>query len=252
MKRYAVPTLMLLSLMFQACGPSKIDNQADLTSRIRNPPNVNSTDSSKIYAYCSSNSKAPLQAALSAVATPLGEVDIDLAYLKIMGLNSDFEEKEDYIQFFKWKGTADGIVYQDPTPLYFNVVSADTQTQLNAELFKSANWNQLAPAATYVAAEDMKTLIQKSWFRIELKDPYGDYDVIRMVVYSKDHKAKHSIDVLLPVFPAKPSEYAFEKDGSKRLETLQRLHPLRLKSGEEGNTSHFRSLALELCNPFDK
>ncbi len=254
MKRTTVPLLLIsMAMIFQACGPSKVENELDQASRIQNPPANDGLggSSSTIYAYCSQNSKAPLQVAASAVSTSLGEVDINYSYAKILALNSDFEENEDYIQFFKWKATSDGIVYQDPTPLYFHVVDEATRTPLTSQILRSANWNQLAGPATYVSATTVHELLEKAWFRIELKDPYGDFDVLRMNVYSKDHKAKYSIDVLLPVFPARPSEYAIERDGSPRSVALKKLHPLRSKSSEEGNLAHFRTLAVQLCRPFD-
>ncbi len=251
MNNLLVLALMIIAISFQGCGPSKVMNESDQASRIATTTTTSGTSSSdSVYTYCSKNEKGQLSLAVSAVGDALGGVDINLLYAKILAINTDFTESSDYIQFFKWKATADGIVYQEPTPLYFTFVSASSQVGLTVSPQKSANWDSMATAASYVSVANLEEFIDKAWMKIELKDPYGDYDVLRMVVYSKDHKAKHSLDVLMPVFDARPSAYAIEPDGRARSSALTAIHPLRESSGQESNTTHFKSLAAELCNPF--
>lgn len=173
---------------------------------------------SSTLAYCSLGSSTSSTVQLTAFIDANGQVRPDLMKIRFNSVNSKFyEEATSAIQIFRWKADSSNQVYLDSTALDLTVfrISDGAEVQTANHL----RWSSMRSSTS--------DKINQYVVRINLNDSVGEYDAIKIVLYSSSGQVIDTLDALLPVFESHPSTYAVDPAGGSRAAVLQALHPFK-------------------------
>ncbi|MFP5519849.1 MAG: hypothetical protein ACLGGX_08095 [Bdellovibrionia bacterium] len=233
--------LTSLSLL-AACGNKKQDEgTTDLGSRTT--PTEVSGQGQKAWAYCNTG-KGSTFSVRNKVATENNNIRNDLLWLKFSSLAESFKDNKTYIQMFRWKANSQEQTYLDPTPLSFKFVRNNAAITND---MTHLNFAQIAQAYNSLQASSIKAFMDATTILVNIRDPYAEFDVIKVVVYNESHQAIDQMDMLIPIFAAKPSDYAVESTGAARAQTLKNLHPFQSSASQSWTAAHYQTLADGFC-----
>lgn len=169
-------------------------------------------------AYCSIGSSTNSTVQLTAFIDANGQVRPDLMKIRFNSVSSKFyEDSASAIQIFRWKADNTNQVYLDSTALDLTVFRvSDGAEVLTANHLR---WSSLGSSTS--------DKINQYVVRINLNDSIGEYDAIKIVLYSSSGEVIDTLDALLPVFESHPSTYAVDPTGGSRAAVLQALHPFK-------------------------
>lgn len=209
-----IALISLLTIAGFSCSKQK--------SQSTSSPTLNSNIyGSSTLAYCSIGSSTSSTVQLTAFIDANGQVKPDLMKIRFNSVSSTFyDDSVSAIQIFRWKADNTNQVYLDSTALDLTVfrVSDGAEVQTANHL----RWSSMRSSTS--------DKINQYVVRINLNDNLGEYDAIKIVLYSGSGQVIDTLDALLPVFEAHPSTYAVDPAGGARAAVLQALHPFKAMS----------------------
>lgn len=233
--------LSVISVSMVACGSNQADSY-NLSSRV-----VDSNTGSKSVAICNEGSSSSTALKLKASTNSAGTAyRMDQVFMKLTTVPSGFTAGTDYFNFWRWMASSSNSTYIDPTPLSFYLY--DTQTnQAVTGVRNSLKWSDVSGTASTWGV-DAAGFFQRVILVIDVRDANGEFDVIKTARYNLSSNAlAESIDTLLPLFYANPSDYAYESNGTTRASSLTALHPFKSMIGQGWSTSQFVSASNSYC-----
>ncbi|MBO9668820.1 MAG: hypothetical protein J7501_18625 [Bdellovibrio sp.] len=233
--------VMVLASMMTACGSSQAES-TDLASR----ESSSSTDSSRAVAVCNYGSVSGLAAKQKGFVDSSNTYRFEYVWVKLTTLPSGFSSGSNYISMFKWFATSSST-YLDSTRLNFALW--DTQTSKYITGWKTTlNWSDISATALSMGYSDPTSFFNRVTLLVNLNDASGQYDALKIASYdSTTNKVLTQLDSLLPLFPANPTAYATETDGTARAAALQAIHPFASYKSAGYSTSQFQAMAQNFC-----
>ncbi len=252
MKQYIlyITLLGLVPFVMSGCGPTKTplsgvpDNGIDQSSRVS--PTKNNSTESKPAAFCNEATNSWMTADLMVFQDASGYFRNEFVKLKFKSLSSSFPVSSGsiFLRFFRWKASTSGETYLDSTPLKFRVASISGGMSLTGYI-DALRWSDLKEYAKDkgIALNNINDFMNYFYLVIDLKDPLGDYDALKVAAYQVVGSgaqiiANSEINGLIPAFYANPTDYATDQDGQPRPAVLQDLHPFNNADSSWTNT-HF-------------
>lgn len=190
--------------LLTACGSSKSNSSPTVSSSNRFDIN-----SQKSLANCNKSVDTNFSFNTSIVTDQNGQPSTEFIKFKFNFINANITKAGNVLKFFKWR-VANGQSVLSETPLQvsaYDPASGQTVTQA---------YNSL-PADQINGAHN---------FYINLADPNGLFQVLKVVAYDSEGKIIGNINSLIPSFNASPADYAFNSDGTARAGLLQEMHGL--------------------------
>ncbi|WP_413557838.1 hypothetical protein [Bdellovibrio sp. HCB209] len=239
MAGFLVAGLALLS----GCGSSGAQS-TDFASR-EATSSVTDADR-KALAVCNSTAGTNLSVKQMAY-TEGNNYRMDLVWVKLTALPTDFSSGTSYISMWKWLANANGSVYLDsaavPVALY------DTQTKkFITNWGTSIKWTDISAMALSMGYSSPTSFFGRVIVLANLKDSGGEFDVLKVTVYNTStNKAINEVNSLLPLFAANPNAYATESTGVTRAAVLQKLHPFYTYKSTGYTSSQYQGMAQNYC-----
>jgi len=233
-KYFFLFSLLLNILIFIGCGPQneeagfiKSNGTNDNSSRLLVPDTQ--ANAPKDIAICNQLEDPLITIQLKVFYDQYNNYRPDLLRLYIPKIHSEFEKSNYHIVFRKWKADVKGSTYQDDTPLNFWAERKSDQA-LGSPLMDALQWKVFSTNLEQFVGKSyiMNDAFSKFNFVIDLKDPSGSFDVLKLSLY-KDEEWVTDWNILLPAFYAHPTTYATEQNS-----VLAQLHPFY---GQDNSTS---------------
>lgn len=237
-------TLLLLVLaMLSACSPKvRVEGSSDQSSRSSVTTPSSSGDGSTLL-YCNQKSQDGLTAKVMVYVDAENKIRPDYMKVKLTEVPAGFESG-DFIQFFRWQANTANQVYVDKIPVQarFETLDGRILTDFSPVIY----WAQVSDIAGKSGITDVNTFFQNVRLVVDIRDPQADFDVLKVAMYNSKSENTLNMDVLMPAFPASPSDYAWEK-GAPRSAYLQALHPFASMNDQGWTASEFKSMATSFC-----
>lgn len=244
MKTAQTTKLLLLAsllLLLAACGKSKTDGSYDQASQ--SVTDVNSS-AGKAMAYCNSAASTQLSVR-NGVYQESNTVRLDFLKARITQIPEAFSSNTSYLQIYRWKANSNGQTYLDPQALQFRLITAGEGQNLN-NYNTVLQYSHIAHLLRQLNVSTVKDFFNSVTLVIDLKDPYAEFDAMKVVLYNSSNQVVDQVDMLIPMFAANPEAYA--KDGSAtRAQALQHLHPFKGMLGQTWNEAHYQTLSNAHC-----
>lgn len=214
--------VLLLFLVFAVAGcqyKPKSENTTDFSSRL--PVPSKESDQPKDLALCNGLPTEVFTAQTMIFLDPNKTYSPNYLRLHLSEVFADFEDAQTQIVLRKWKASATGETYQSDTPLRLRVERKGTHAPLTNyrsliqwDILKNDLQGQFTPGTT------MKDIFDQINFVVELNDPDGSYDALKISIYQSGEWVQ-DFNLLIPAFYANPAKFA---EGHPLV--LERLHPL--------------------------
>lgn len=236
-------TLGALSLL-TACGSSnQIAGSTDSSSRDSATSTTDAT--SKALAYCNQGSANNITGKLKVFVDSSKYVRMEYVYLRLTALPATFKSGSSYISLWKWLANPSGYTNLDTSALNFALMNPSTGQYLTGWM-TAMKWSDVVNVASGMGYTDPQNFFNNVNILVDLKDPNGDYDVLKVANYdSSTNKAINTMDALLPLFAADPAAYAND-NGATRAGVLQALHPFKSSAGQF-TSSQYQSMSNNFC-----
>lgn len=228
MNTQTLTKLALVTAIFilSSCGTSK---SSKTTTEIISSSTV--TDAgSKILTSCQKATGSDISVNISAIKDEYGNINNNLIKVKFNYLSQTVTTAGNTIRFFKWK-VSGSQAYLDPN-------------NLSAIRYDLASGNIDSSAQTSLNPNSISTT--KGYY-IELNDTEGLFQVLKVVVYNSSGSIATQMNILIPQFLGKPSDYAYNSDGSPRAQILQDMHPLRNTNTTGWTTQNYQTYYQASC-----
>lgn len=233
--------LTMAALFLSACGQSKSDNSYDLASQGMTQVN---TTAGKAMAYCNSASSTQLSVK-NGVYQEFNQIRFDFLKARITQIPEAFSSNTSYLQIYRWKANSNGQTYLDPQPLSFRLITAGEGQNLN-NYQTTLQYSHVAHLLKQLGVSTVKDFFNSVTLVIDLKDPYAEFDAMKIVLYNSNNQVVDQVDMLIPMFAANPSVYA--QDGvATRAQALQYLHPFKSMLREKWSEAHYQTLSNSHC-----
>ncbi|WP_246845650.1 hypothetical protein [Bdellovibrio sp. ZAP7] len=244
LKKYMMVTMLVAgAALMTACGSSGAQS-TDLASR-GVISSVSESDS-KALAVCNSTSGTNL-AVRQMAYTEGNSYRMDLVWLKLTALPTDFSSGTSYIAFWKWLANSNGSTYLDSSAVPVALYDSQTKKFLT-NWGTSIKWTDISSMALSMGYSSPTSFFGRVIILANLKDTNGEFDALKVSVYnSSTNKSVNEINGLLPLFSANPNAYAVESSGAARAGVLQQLHPFYSYRSTGYTTSQFQSMAQNYC-----
>lgn len=237
-----ITMLVGTSALLAACG-SKQGSEADFSSR--SPvKEVVSTNTKVAWAYCNKASGKEFGAQNKAWIENNQVTRFDFIKAKLT-LPETFLTNGNYVQVYRWKANSAGQTYMDTTPLQFRLVSNSGSTL--TDYMNALSWSKVTQPASALNLKTAKDFFNQVQLVVDVRDPYAEFDAIKVVVYNSANQPVDQLDMLIPVFSADPAAYAKESDGSTRATVLKNIHPLKSMLGQSWTPEHYQTLVEGFC-----
>lgn len=236
-------TLAALSLL-TACGASnQVEGSSDSASR--DVTNTIGDAQTKSLAYCNQGSGSEITGKMKVFVDSANYVRMEYVYLRLTALPATFKSGNSYISLWKWLANPTGYSSLDSSPLSFALMNPTTGQYLTS--WKTTlKWSDVSTIASGMGYTDPQTFFNNVNILVDLKDPNGQYDALKVANYdSSTNKAVNTMDALLPLFAANPKDYAND-NGSVRASVLQNLHPFKASAGQF-TTQQYQAMANNFC-----
>lgn len=242
--KFALTVMMMIGLV--GCGSSKESKTTSISSRLV-PVTTSPTVTGKKLTNC--NRKALNEIDFSTmVATSDGtNVNYQYIYVKLNSLPSDFDQNTKFINFWAWDTSSTGSARLSSSALKFRIENMNGQVLMDN--LSSISYSEIKSlAAKSNSIDDDMEILEYVRILVDLKDPNGNYDAIKVALYNKSTKAFISMnDQLLPPFAVNPADYAIDAQNVSRPQILQQLHPFYQMQNSGWNTTQFLGMAQEWC-----
>lgn len=245
LNKFLMATVLVAgAALMTGCGSSGAQSSTDFASR-GVISDVSDSDK-KALAVCNQTIGTNLSARQMAY-TEGSNYRMDLVWVKLTALPTDFSSGASYISMWKWLANSNGSTYLDssavPVALY------DTQTKkFITNWGTSIKWTDISSMALSMGYSSPTSFFGRVIILANLKDSNGEYDALKISVYnSSTNKAVNEINGLLPLFSANPNAYAVESSGAARATVLQKLHPFFTYKSAGYTTAQFQSMAQNYC-----
>ncbi|UYL09555.1 hypothetical protein B9G69_003085 [Bdellovibrio sp. SKB1291214] len=245
LKNALMATMLIAgAALMTGCGSSGAQSSSDFASR-GVISSVSESDK-KALAVCNQTTGSDL-AARQMAYTEGSSYRMDLVWVKLTTLPSDFASGTSYISMWKWLANSNGSTYLDSTAV--PVALYDTQTKkFITNWGTSIKWTEISSMALAMGYSSPTSFFGRVTILANLKDTNGEYDALKISVYSTStNKAINEINGLLPLFSANPNAYAVESSGAARATVLQKLHPFYTYKSAGYTTAQFQSMAQNYC-----
>ncbi len=216
--------LTVVSLL-TACGNSK--STAIATDQSSNRYDINSQ---KALANCNKAVDANFSFNTAIVADDSGNASTEWIKLKFNFLNSEITKPGNIIKFFKWR--------------VINGQAVLSETPLAASAYDPSTGQTVSSGHTALGAEHVNGA---HGFYINLADPNGLFQVLKVVAYNSDGKIIGNLNSLIPAFNANPAEYQFNSDGTARASILTDMHALKSAAVAGWNPAQFTAAFSQYC-----
>lgn len=230
-------TLSTVALL-TACGSNNQPQGTDFSSRL---PVDQIVDSNKAIAYCNQASNSSITVRTQSY-TENNTVRMDYVFARITQLPSSFTANDSYIAMWRWMANASGQSSLDQTPLSFRL-TLRSNGQVLTDWKTTLRWSDVSSVATSYGYNDASAFFNNVNILVNLRDVQGDYDALKVSLYSTSNVTLSQVDSLLPPFHANPAHYAVDSYGAQRASILQNLHPFKSMS----TATDFRSIANSYC-----
>ncbi len=218
----AITTMAILT----GCSPGGSDaGTNDQASRL--PDDVGST---KPLAYCNSATGTDVSAKLKVFTDASNTVRMDYIYARITALPSGFAGGTSYIKMWKWLANSSGAAYLDNTALNFAIFNKNNQGL--TPWMTTMKWSDVSAVAAGMGYSDPQTFFNNVNVLVQLNDTQGEYDALKITNYNASTNAViSSLDMLMPIFYASPTDYAVEPTGAGRATKFTTLAPFQRTNG---------------------
>lgn len=230
-------TLSTIALL-TACGSNNQPQGTDFSSRL---PNDQLVDSNKAIAYCNQASNSSITVRTQSY-TENNVVRMDYVFARITQIPANFTANDSYIAMWRWMANASGQASLDQTPLSFRL-ALRSNGQALTDWKTTLRWSDVSSVATANGYSDATAFFNNVNILVNLRDVQGDYDALKVSLYSTSNVTISQVDSLLPPFHANPAHYAVDAYGATRASILQSLHPFKSMS----TSTDFRSIANQFC-----
>ena len=191
--------------LLTACGNSK--SAAIATDQSSNRYDINSQ---KALANCNKATDANFSFNTAIVADDSGNASTEWIKLRFNFLNSEITKPGNVIKFFKWR--------------VVNGQAVLSETPLAASAYDPSTGQTVSSGHTALGAEHVNG---SHGFYINLADPNGLFQVLKVVAYNSEGKIIGNLNSLIPAFNANPADYQFNSDGTARAAILTDMHALK-------------------------
>ena len=222
---FKIALILTVLGLLTACGNSK--STAIATDQSSNRFDINSQ---KALANCNKATDANFSFNTAIVADDSGQPSTEWIKLKFNFLNAEITKPGNVIKFFKWRVTNGQAVLSD-TPL---AVSA----------YDPSTGQTVSSGHTALGAEHINGT---HGFYVNLADPNGLFQVLKVVAYNSDGKIIGNLNSLIPAFNANPADYQFNSDGTTRAAILTDMHALQKSTVTGWTPAQFTAAFSQYC-----
>lgn len=234
-------SMTVIALSLTACG-AKQSSETEFASRATTTEISGSTKN--LLAYCNKGSGTTFTAQTKAWIENNQVTRVDFIKGRLT-LPETFLTNGNYIQMFRWKANSSGQTYLDSNPVQFRVMNNSNYAL--TPYISAMSWNTVSSAAGSIKATTAASFFSQTQLAIDLKDPYAEFDVLKVVVYNSSNQPVDQVDLLIPVFSANPANYAVESTGAARPTILRNLHPLKGMTGQNWSAEHYQTITNGYC-----
>lgn len=246
-KHFFTTVLLVTAAVFlSACGSNK--NQAGSTDfSSRTPISTTNTSTTKPLAYCNRGTGTEVNMKMKVYTDSSNTARMDFVYVRLTSLPANFKDDKTYLSMWKWLSNSAGYTYLDSTTLQFILLDSTNGQALTGWKYY-LQWSDIAATASGMGITDVQSFFNRVNILVDLKDPNGEYDALKITNYDRStNKAISQTDALLPLFYVNPADYATEANGNARSQVLQRLHPFANNTDQGYTTEQFQSMANDFC-----
>lgn len=253
--KMAQMSFLLAALLLSACAKrASYDSSAS---------RVDSLNITNPHALCSEGKDTKNGTSLTMILKAIEATNDGSSYLNdwtaaaLENIPASFKTENHYVQFWKWKASADGTTYMDKSaPLQFYILRKDTLQYISTALTQ-ITWEELQKLliAQNIPASTLEQAFQNIRFSVYVQDL--TWDVLRVNFYNSSDTAQAQVDALIPIFDADPNDYKTLpteeiQGGSQtaRPEVLLRLHPFYSMMNQSWTRTDFQNQSLGLCKRF--
>jgi hypothetical protein len=217
-----------------ACAPLQSASSGTSDSASRDPSSTQST-ATRPLAYCNHTATSLVNLNIQTYTDSSGTRRNDIIQAKLQSMTENFKNGSDNIHFFRWKADSSGAVYVDPTPIQLTVIAESTgQTVSSSQPF--LRWDMVSSfATTHNIAGSASDFFTRVRLILDIRDPNAEYNALTMVYSDASGNTLARTDILIPVFPANPNDYAIDSTGANRAPVLRGLHPFTAATGLTAN-----------------
>lgn len=237
-------TMTALLLILGACGRpvSSVAGQSDDSSRLPVPTSTPNPTPSKDVAYCNKNETGDLTAHLMVFYDQTKTYHPEFIRLMIPQMNANYEKSTYQFVLRKWKASLQGETYQENTPLQVRVERTSDRLPVSTYMDK-IHWDTIEKELekNVGGSFTMSEALKKYSFVVDLKDPNGTYDVLKLSLYQNGSWVK-DWNILIPAFYAHPQAYA-----SNQNPVLVSLHPFAGSENSSFTADHFAGVLNGYC-----
>lgn len=222
------------------CGSSKTvsdDGSVDLGSSVPGVPE------NKPVASCSADtSTSDLHAKAMTMVNAYGQVDANQMRFKLSSLPAGFLTDEWDLQVRQWTEDGSGnSVLSGPLSFYFERKVSYGYETVSSSQFNILNMDEIRQMAAAVSGPTTDSAI-RDYFNFRIPTGSSNYHVLRLTMRLKNNGAiQREIDILMPSFYAKPSDYQAYRP------SLYFLHPMKSRAGQSWTDAQWKGFTDAFC-----
>lgn len=223
------------------CGSSKTvsdDGSVDLGSSDPITPD------NKPVASCSMDtSTSDLHAKAMAMVNAYGQTDANQMRFKLSSLPAGFLTDEWDLQVRQWTEDGSGnSVLSAPLSFYFERKVSYGYETVSASQFNILNMDEIRQMYTYATGSSGSDSAVRDYFNFRIPTGSSNYHVLRLTMRLKNNGAiQREIDILMPSFYAKPSDYQAYRP------SLYFLHPMKSRAGQSWTDAQWKGFTDAFC-----
>jgi hypothetical protein len=238
--------LIILALGFlAACGSSKTSDDGFGSAN----SSSTTTPSNAVQAICSQDvsNYSDLKVRLMQYKDQYNQTRSDLVRLQFKIAPSAWQTNNLDMLVYRWSSSPDNSLNMDTTPLYYQFekkVPSGFQliSQNSYQIFNFTEIQQMG-AARGISATSPQDFFNTASLLVNLRDSTNAFQVLR-VVFRQNGTVVESTDLLIPTFQANPTIYNAD---TRHSVSLQALHPLKDKAGQNWPDASWDSMAQSFC-----
>lgn len=223
------------------CGSSKTvsdDGSVDLGSSDPVVPD------NKPVASCSADtSTSDLHAKSMIMVNAYGQIDANQMRFKLSSLPTGFLTDEWDLQVRQWTEDGSGnSVLSGPLSFYFERKVSYGYETVSSSQFNILNMDEIRQMYTSVTGTTGADSTIRDYFNFRIPTGSSNYHVLRLTMRLKNNGAiQREIDILMPSFYAKPSDYQAYRP------SLYFLHPMKSRAGQSWTDAQWKGFTDAFC-----
>lgn len=235
--------LLTVLAMLTACGAQKSYNDTSTITDLASHNTASNSASNAVLLRCNQKSQDGITAKMTVYTDAANQLRNDYIKLQFTQMPSSFTTG-DYIQLFRWQANSANQVYLDPVALESRFETTDGRVLTNFSTL--IYWGQIASIAKDSGITNMNTFLQNIRLVVNIRDPQGSFDVLKIAMYNSNSENTVNMDMLIPSFSASPDDYAIDQ-GAARASHLQALHPFAAYKGQNWTATQYQSMGNSFC-----